>query len=351
MSARIWLVSIGFSVAVTTAATGFAQGRPLTRVDFGLSGVAMGQGEPGTAIAPSLGVHFTPDDVIEGSFDRVRTHRDYPFAVGETRHDYVTIQYRRVLARLRHATVSATAGVSFVRGYERYETSPAYVAYGYNDEYSEKGVGPATGIEVDWALTERLAVRTGVRLGITSNGQGSVRGAVGVIVPLDGRPLRRKPAPTRAWDDPLSGVARHVGARVWITTASGQPLAGRLEAVDDHRFLVDVGGRTIDVPLAEITRVDAPDGIHDGSLRGLGLGALGGGLIGAAVCRCDEYTVFGVIAGAATGSVFGTIGGLIIDSLTPHRQTVFDRRTARREISLAPIFGTRAAGVGGRIRW
>jgi hypothetical protein len=126
---------------------------------------------------------------------------------------------------------------------------------------------------------------------------------------------------------PLAGQARTVaeGDRVRVTLrhgAAARRLVGRITAVGRDTLFLNAEGQTapMAIPKATIEKLEISTGQHGnagrGALIGLGVGAIGGGIVGAAdASHCNNSQSFCLFSSggemAIVATVFGAIGTVL----------------------------------------
>ncbi len=134
------------------------------------------------------------------------------------------------------------------------------------------------------------------------------------------------------------------GDTLWIQTASGGNLRGRLEDFDGDRLRID--GRTFSLSQGELRRIEAKvdDSLGNGGLIGAGIGTAGVLLTCAALGGdCKEFLLFlgPVYAGAGAGF------GVLVDALHQGRQLVYAApgTASEKKLTVSPFFTRDQQGV------
>ena len=141
------------------------------------------------------------------------------------------------------------------------------------------------------------------------------------------------------------------GQYVWIVAADGRGLDGRVQSVTSDSIVLRKGTVTARVKWSDVrtAHVRVGDPLTNGLLIGAVVGGVGGwvtsALIMKAICsECDNSSEAQQIAIAVAGIGAGV--GAFIDSRR------FRRREAQKpSMTLAPILGSRVAGIAGVVRW
>lgn len=143
--------------------------------------------------------------------------------------------------------------------------------------------------------------------------------------------------------DPLAYRLRF-GDTLWIQTASGDQVRGRLEDFDGERLRID--GRSFDLSQGEIRRIEArvDDSLGNGGLIGLGIGTAS--VLATCVALdgdCNEFLLFlgPIYAGAGAGF------GVLVDALHQGRQVVYvaPGTSSQRKLTVSPFFTRDQRGV------
>ena len=140
------------------------------------------------------------------------------------------------------------------------------------------------------------------------------------------------------------------GVKVTVTDDRGVMMDGRVEGVSDQALRLAGKGGSKDIPIAEIVRIERPDGVKNGALTGLGVG-VGFGTAAAVTAVSGGYRGAGFAIGTvlANGLVCAGIGALI-DAAIDGRRTLYQRGT-RAETHVAPLIDRRLRGLAVSINW
>jgi hypothetical protein len=146
------------------------------------------------------------------------------------------------------------------------------------------------------------------------------------------------------------------GQKIFIVDDQGREWKGRVVGLGADGLTLLVGSHRTDVQYSRIVRIDRPrDGVWDGALIGLGIGA-GLGLLGALAAASDD----GGWASPDPGDVariaplvLGGIGagiGLGLDAAIRRETNLYQRHEAAR-ISLFPVLGRSSGGLAVSLSW
>jgi hypothetical protein len=138
------------------------------------------------------------------------------------------------------------------------------------------------------------------------------------------------PAPARAQDagGQISGVVK-IGERVTIVDDVGRKAEGRVESSSDEAIRLSMRGRTEDIPVARIIRIDKPDSVKNGALIGLGLG-LGSGIIGSVATGQGSSRGGVLVASMISNTMVWTALGTAVDAMIDNRRTLYIRGAKAR---------------------
>lgn len=145
------------------------------------------------------------------------------------------------------------------------------------------------------------------------------------------------------------------GQTIFIVDDQGRELKGRIAGLTADALMLRVGRDRTDVPYDRIVRIDRPhDGVLDGTLIGLGVGA-GLGLLGALAAATDD-SGWGSPDPADVARiaplVLGGIGagvGLGLDAVIRRETNIYRRQDAT--LSLSPTLGRSRRGVAIAVSW
>lgn len=219
--------------------------------------------------------------------------------------------------------------------------------------YREYGFAAHVGAAAQYEAASRLAFRADVRA--TASERGGLRAMAGVVIPVGrfragDRPLRR------ATDSRAAGTWARVspGREVWVVTSSGETLHGEVQSRSPETVVLAQRAGLRAVPVSDVVRVEARDGLGNGlaigAASGAGATALLAGLYAGLLCDtddCDAFMVGAFVTGAAVGAAVGGIVGGVIDSLIPGRQTLL----SGDQVRVTPIASRAGSSIGVSIRW
>lgn len=146
------------------------------------------------------------------------------------------------------------------------------------------------------------------------------------------------------------------GQKIVIVDDQGRQLSGRIGELRADALMLLVGRDRSDVPYDRILRIDRPrDGVSDGALKGLAIGAGLGVLAGLAAAADDaDFLDFGFADVAPIAvPVLGGIGALIglgVDASMRHQSNLY-RRTSATRINLSPTLGRSRRGMAISVSW
>ena len=146
------------------------------------------------------------------------------------------------------------------------------------------------------------------------------------------------------------------GQKVLIVDDQGRELTGRIGELRADALMLRVGRDRSDVPYDRILRIDRPrDGVSDGALKGLAVGA-GLGLVAGLAAAGDDagFLDFGFADVAPVAvPVLGGIGALVgwaLDASIRHQPNLY-RRTSATRINLSPTVGRSRRGMAISVSW
>jgi len=144
-----------------------------------------------------------------------------------------------------------------------------------------------------------------------------------------------------------------VGRMVWITMADASVHHGTVARVTPEVVTLTFDGATLALPTRDVRRIEAPDRVGDGVVKGaIGLAIVGGvgtGLLGGYVCEhnCASYMATVGLLGAAIGGAAGAVVGGLLDAANPGRHVIFERTS----LNIAPVITGRSRSVSFVVRW
>jgi hypothetical protein len=184
----------------------------------------------------------------------------------------------------------------------------------------------------------------------------SASGATAAMEPQQASTAPMQP-PSREAEEIRGLVA--VGQNVWITDDQGRHVEGRIGTFGLDRLTVVSGRDSTELPYGSILRIDSPkDGLGNGALRGLGIGA-GVGLawiIAEDSRECDpaEFFQCGDVMAAAyvviplmTGGIGAAIG-VLIDAATRREQNIYQRGP---RVGVIPTLDRGRTGAAVALSW
>ena len=140
------------------------------------------------------------------------------------------------------------------------------------------------------------------------------------------------------------------GQRVSIEDDRGVTVDGRIDRISTDAIGVARRGVIVDVPVDRIVRIIQPDGLGNGMLVGLGVGAvlgtIGGSLDPQGRGRRASFVPVSVI-----GNGLICMGlGAAIDAIHKRERTIY-QRTGPLTVDLAPVLGHRSQGMALSLAW
>ncbi len=345
-----------FAAVVLTASTAFGQaGLPGPVVEIGVDGTATLSPEvSGRAVTPRITWKLKPelDLTLRGDAtvmrDRVGPHTSRARLFNLELH-----------TQMAHRGPAALQGIVGVGLRAQRDDRPKYgwvpnrpnPTFGQIDDHVDQvRVVALMGLGVAQRAGPALEFRQDFRLSVDSSGL-DIGVSAGVTVPV-GRYETRA-----AGQSAVVGTRRlRTGQRVWVTQPDGVVVAGTIG--DLTPSLMEVlrrDGRT-SVDIDRARTIEIPDGIRDGTLRGLLIGAGGFGVYGAfiasAICECDDLdTAAGLtLLFAGMGSGGGALVGALSDSLHVGRRAILNRSTGAG-LTITPAFGRGRMGAQAVFRW
>jgi hypothetical protein len=139
--------------------------------------------------------------------------------------------------------------------------------------------------------------------------------------------------------------------KVRIIDVRGQQIQGRITDLGSDTMTLASGRQRLRVPYADVVRIVRPDGLKNGALVGLAIGA-GAGLWATHDFRCRHDQFCGnpnpgsYVAGSALGGGTGAAIGTGVDALIGGDRTLYERgRGARVRVFPRLDRGRRAAMV------
>lgn len=156
-----------------------------------------------------------------------------------------------------------------------------------------------------------------------------------------------------AWAQTPAPAAQNlrVGQKLSVVDHLGREFKGRVRAVGADSVTLAKGRNTVDVPYANIVKIDEPDDLKNGAVIGLVVG-LAVFAVDAALASSDGielngggYVVFGAMYAGLGASV-----GAGIDAIAGGDRTIY-RRSDDARLTVAPMIGRDGTGVRVRFSW
>jgi hypothetical protein len=149
--------------------------------------------------------------------------------------------------------------------------------------------------------------------------------------------------------------AVRVGQTVWVTTADGREVQGKIGSLSATEIGIRSGGYVTPIRWTTVRLIEEPDSNVDGSAWGALIGALAGGVPAAlymandAECPCPLRKTKEIVTGfSLVGAGIGTAVGLAVDSLRRGRRPLY---RASATVSLAPVVRPARLGIAAVVRW
>jgi hypothetical protein len=345
-----------FAAVVLTAANAFGQaGLPGPLVEIGVDGTATLSPEvSGRALTPRITWKLKPelDLTLRGDATALRDHNP-PYA---SRAQLFNLEVHQQMAHRGAVALQGIAGVGLrvQRDYrpkyglvpDRPNTTLGQVA----DHVDQVRLVGLMGLGAVQRAGSALEFREDFRLSVDSGGL-DIGVSTGITIPV-GRYQTRAPGQSE-----VVGTRRvRTGQHVWVTQSDGVVVEGVIgDLTPSAMEVVRRDGRT-SVEIVRVRRVEIPDSLRDGIVRGTMIGAAGLGVYGAfiasALCECDDLgTAAGLtVVSAGMGAAGGALIGALSDSLHVGRRAILDRSTGAG-LSVAPLLGRNRAGAIASIRW
>lgn len=345
-----------FAAIVLTAATAFGQaGLPGPLVEIGVDGTATLSPEvSGRALTPRITWKLRQELDLTLRGDATALHdRNRSYASSAR---LFNLELHQQMARRGALALQGIAGVG-LRAQRDYRPKYGLVPGRSNPTFGQVAdhvdqirlVG-LMGLGAVQRAGSALEFREDFRLSVDSGGL-DIGMSTGITIPV-GRYQTRAPGQSE-----VVGTRRvRTGQHVWVTQSDGVVVEGAIgDLTPSSMEIVRRDGRT-SVEIVRVRKVEIPDSLRDGSVRGTLIGAAGfgvyGALIASAICECDDLeTAAGLtILFAGMGAGGGALIGALSDSLHVGRRVILDRSTGAT-ISVAPLFGHNRRGAIAAIRW
>lgn len=160
------------------------------------------------------------------------------------------------------------------------------------------------------------------------------------------------PAAVSFAQSPRGGIAGTVtiGQHVSILDDQGGTVDGRVDRISTDAIRVSRRGVIADVPLDRIVRIVRPDGVRNGMLVGLGVGAVLG-TIGGFSDRQGRGRRASFVPVSMIGNGLICMGlGAAIDAIHKGDRTIY-QKTGAPTVSLAPALGRGSRGLALSLGW
>lgn len=222
-----------------------------------------------------------------------------------------------------------------------------------SDSRAHVGTGPLPAAFVGAGFGQRVgrhfSVRQEFRFVLAGDGS-ELRAQLGFSTPIGRYPQ------SRVIESRMFGAAIvRTGQYVWLTRADGIDVAGSVTRITPDEIILATTAGLVLVPVADVQRLERPDGVGDGIRRGAVIGAGAGAALLAvlnAACRGDcMYTWGALILGGGVGGALGAAGGAVVDGVSRHRETIFERAAPGQTVTVFPLVRPRSTGVAARIAW
>ena len=204
----------------------------------------------------------------------------------------------------------------------------------------------STGLDGTWRVTRYVHLRASLRADFSTRGL-PFRLGLGAIVPVG-------PADSLRNSDlaVLSLPAGIVpGQMAWVTMGDGREVRGEAVALHGGQLSIKTLRGMTALAFDDVRRIETTDGLRDGIVNGLGIGALSGALLFALSFREGDDHETAWMAGGLLGLGLGAMAGLIGDSLQEGRRLVYSAPGARATLRVTPVVTRRGGGATASVSW
>lgn len=352
---RLAIASVACFLLAFPSAAHAQAGLPGPLVELGVDGTATLSPEvSGRALTPRITWQLAPELslTLRGDATAMNDHNG-PY---RSRARLFNVELHKQMARRGAVAIQGIAGVG-VRARRDYRPKYGIIPDRPNptfgpiaDHVDEVRLVGLMGFGTVQRVGSALELRQDFRLSVDSGGL-DIGVSAGITVPVGRYPTR---APGQS---EIVGTRRvRTGQHVWVTQSDGVVVEGAIgDLTPSLMEIVRRDGRT-SIEMNRLQKVEIPDSLRDGIVKGTLIGAAGfgvyGALIASAICECDDLeTAAGLtILFAGMGAGGGALVGALSDSLHVGRRTILDR-TAGTGLSIAPLLGRNRAGAMATIRW
>jgi hypothetical protein len=331
-----WFVGLVMVPGATVFAEQSLPGEPTVLV-----GVGAARYDGGNAATASVILSVDAANGLGVTFDR-STRRQ-----GANRKDSLALDYRRIVHRTLGGDLAATIGAAITssesRRFRTELVGSRFVTVPYFDSNHTLSVSP--GVEGTWRVTRYARLRASVHAEFSVRGV-PFRFGLGAVVPIG----RVTTLPTSDFAVlSLPGVVP--GQVVWVRMSDGSDVRGEAVALRNGQLsLKTLRGMTA-VAFGDVRRIQTTDGLRDGIVRGLGIGALSGALLfGLSFREGDDHEAAWMVGGML-GLGLGAMAGLIGDSLHEGRRLLYSAPGAGAALRVSPLVTRRGGGVATSVSW
>jgi hypothetical protein len=144
--------------------------------------------------------------------------------------------------------------------------------------------------------------------------------------------------------------------RAWVTTTDGREEHGRITSFTHSGVVMTLpDGTTRSWSLADVSRIDVPDGLRDGVRKGaivMTVWSAVGMLFIASVCgnHCEGLAPMAIVA-VPVNAALGAGVGAFIDAAHVRRNTIYSAMPPKIGVTVSPMVTPRAAGVQVAVAW
>jgi hypothetical protein len=319
---------------------------PVVEAGVEVSAGPHGDGE-WSSVGGRVALNLDSRTALEGAFSPERVRDDFSHV------DYLTVQLRRTLHRFGNGSLFGALGGAIAT---RYLDSRYYGEFYSPVESVSRTVGVSFAFGGTVEVAPYLAVRGETQYVLGENSL--LRFGGGVTVPVGGRYPGRGVTIDAPGLAGTPGASIRGGQTVWITTSAGREYAGEVASRSPDAVTLRHPGGATTITTSDITLIEKPDTLLNGTLIGMvsagAGGALLGGVLGDLVCEGSSGCVFiGALLVGGMGAGGGGLVGAMVDAFRDGRQVIYRRTPPSRgaRLSLTPAVSRAGASLGGVLRW